>query len=410
MKKKFLLLSLGLAVLAATYAFADTIDLSAYVYFPKVTIAHTPITSVSPETRVLKAKASVDFATYIAATAKILYYKNDESSTIYSEPESELTIQNKTDFYITLPKMEESVNAIHYRIRVTARNNSGNVDEIFFPEMGDSTDPIYITANISSSSTAEVDSSSGGTIVLDDGNQETGSTSVTFEPGSVDGSGSVIIEEISIDDFFSSFFPVTAFAHSSAVKVSKSIAKSDIDKTKFVKGYKVSSIGSITINTYGYAEFSYGAETAATKFDLLFSPLSDGNTFDYIPIKKVDTERRVVVCELKDFGYYFIMLSSNLSDNDYRPAKRVRIKARIANGTYEGFRFGNLKEGDSVKIYNLNGKKVAELVAGDKNGFVWKGRKGTDNNGDWAESGTYVYQIKLNESGKIISGTIAFVW
>ena len=97
------------------------------------------------------------------------------------------------------------------------------------------------------------------------------------------------------------------------------------------------------------------------------------------------------------------------SDNDYRPAKRVRVKSRIAN--YGGFKFNNLKDGDVVKIYNVSGKKVAELNAPEgTEGFEWKGREGTNNNGDWAKSGTYIYQIKLKEKSKVISGTIAFVW
>ena len=43
-------------------------------------------------------------------------------------------------------------------------------------------------------------------------------------------------------------------------------------------------------------------------------------------------------------------------------------------------------------------------------GFEWRGREGTNNSGDWAKSGTYIYQIKLKEKSKVISGTIAFVW
>lgn len=97
------------------------------------------------------------------------------------------------------------------------------------------------------------------------------------------------------------------------------------------------------------------------------------------------------------------------SDNDYRPAKRARIKSRI--GTYGGFKFNNLVDGDVVKIYNVNGQKVAELTAGETSeGFEWKGRKGTNNSGDWAKSGIYIYQIKLKEKSKIISGTIVFAY
>ncbi len=103
---------------------------------------------------------------------------------------------------------------------------------------------------------------------------------------------------------------------------------------------------------------------------------------------------------------YAIM--SEPSTNDYRPAKRVRVKARI--GTNGGFKFNNLADGDVVKIYTVNGQKIAELNAGETSeGFEWKGRKGTNNSGDWAKSGIYVYQIKLKD-GKIISGTIVLAY
>ncbi len=97
------------------------------------------------------------------------------------------------------------------------------------------------------------------------------------------------------------------------------------------------------------------------------------------------------------------------SDNDYRPAKRARVKSRI--GTYGGFKFNNLVDGDVVKIYSTSGQKIAELtVPENSEGFEWKGRKGTNNSGDWAKSGIYIYQIKLKEQGKIISGTIVFAY
>ncbi len=66
-----------------------------------------------------------------------------------------------------------------------------------------------------------------------------------------------------------------------------------------------------------------------------------------------------------------------------------------------------MQEGDSVSIYNLKGKKIRKISASGSENDVWDGRK---DNGDWAESGTYIYQIKLKDGGDVISGTIAFVW
>ena len=108
------------------------------------------------------------------------------------------------------------------------------------------------------------------------------------------------------------------------------------------------------------------------------------------------------------WGRIYAVMSEPSTD-DYRPEKRVRVKARI--GTNGGFKFKNLVDGDVVKIYTVNGQKIAELNAGESSeGFEWKGRKGTNNSGDWAKSGIYVYQIKLKEQGKIISGTIVLAY
>ncbi len=414
MNKKILLLSfLCLVFLSAMVncAFADTTfaTLKAYVYFPKVTISHTPIKTISAETRLLKPKISVEFGRegYSSATANVLYY-TDKDSTVRTALDDELTIYNNNEFYIALPELAESVSSVHYKIRIIAVNDSGVTTEAYYPDSNVSADE-YIEALVASSATAEVNASDGGTVEYSDGNQEYSGTTVTFDPGSVSGSGSVIIEEISLDDLFAAFFPVSGYARSAALKAVKTVATSDIDKNKMLTAYKVYTTGGININTQGYATFSYGSSgSTATKFDVLYS--ADGSTWEYVKVTSVDTENKTVSCDISNFGYYLIMVSSNLNDSDYRPAKRVRIKSRISNGTYEGFRFGNLVEGDTVKIYNLNGKKIAELTAGDTNGFVWKGRKDTNNSGDWAESGTYVYQIKVKEKGKIISGTIAFVW
>ena len=108
-------------------------------------------------------------------------------------------------------------------------------------------------------------------------------------------------------------------------------------------------------------------------------------------------------------GHYRVLESIILSNSSYRPENRIVVKAKVGN-SYPGFEFKYLQEGDSVKIYNLKGKKIAELKSGNSDGFVWEGKKGTDNSGDWAESGTYIYQIKLKSGGNVISGTIAFVW
>ena len=67
--------------------------------------------------------------------------------------------------------------------------------------------------------------------------------------------------------------------------------------------------------------------------------------------------------------------------------------------------FSNLNFGDSVAIYNLRGKQIRKLDKVDFDGTLkWDGK---NNSGDYAESGSYIYQIRVK--GKLISGTVAFV-
>lgn len=89
---------------------------------------------------------------------------------------------------------------------------------------------------------------------------------------------------------------------------------------------------------------------------------------------------------------------------DCKPVRRTIVKSRIGN-KYPGFEFKNMKEGDVLKIYNVNGKKIREITSGTSEGFVWDGR---NDSGDWAKSGIYVYQLKVD--GKLVSGTIVFVY
>ena len=89
---------------------------------------------------------------------------------------------------------------------------------------------------------------------------------------------------------------------------------------------------------------------------------------------------------------------------DCKPVRRTIVKGRIGT-KYPGFEFKNMKEGDVLKIFNVNGKKIREISSGTPDGFIWDGKK---DNGDWAKSGIYIYQIKVD--GKLVSGTIVFVY
>ena len=111
-----------------------------------------------------------------------------------------------------------------------------------------------------------------------------------------------------------------------------------------------------------------------------------------------DTGMRTVTVNLPltntKLGYYAIFDKLPLGDSDYRPSHRV-----LRFG--ESLKFRNLEKGDIVTILDISGRSIRKLT---KVFFEWDGRK---DNGSYAESGSYIYQIKAK--GKIISGSTVFV-
>ena len=395
MLKKISITILSLIVLFGVYVctFAAPINIvkSAFAKFPKVIakIVHDEIVAVSAIDRLLNAKISVDFTGYESATAKLVYYLNGDQSTKQEEPVNEgKKINNKQDFYIELPQFSDTDTSVSYQIKIALKDNTGNTFYTYWPS-GASSDT-FNTSQITSVASKTI-GAAGGTVELDSGNQEIGNSAITVQPGTFTSDIQVIIEEFDPnDDMF------------------LSIAKSKSVQER-VRAYSITTVP--TIETFSLplsVQLSNDTKIVAKKFDLKYRKdnSTPWNKSEKIKIDRIDTVQKLLFATVTKTGQYMIFAASNLTDNDYRPENRVRVKSRIS--TYGGFKFNNLQEGDVVKIYTVNGKKIAELTAGDSEGFEWRGRKGTNNSGDWAESGTYVYQIKVN--GKVISGTIAFVW
>ena len=378
-------------VYVCTFASPINIVKSAFAKFPAVIakIVHDEITAVSAIDRLLNAKISVDFTGYQSATAKLVYYLNGDQSTKQEEPVDEgKKINNKQDFYIELPQFSDTDTSVSYQIKIALKDNTGNTVYTYWPS-GASSDT-FNTSQITSVASKTI-GAAGGTVELDSGNQEIGNSAITVQPGTFTSDIQVIIEEFDPnDDMF------------------LSIAKSKSVQER-VRAYSITTVP--TIETFSLplsVQLSNDTKIVAKKFDLKYRKdnSTPWNKAEKIKIDRIDTVQKLLFATVTKTGQYMIFVATNLTDNDYRPENRVRVKSRISS--YGGFKFNNLQEGDSVKIYTVNGKKIAELTAGDSEGFEWRGRKGTNNSGDWAESGTYVYQIKVN--GKVISGTIAFVW
>ncbi|MBO7431729.1 MAG: hypothetical protein J6U02_02375 [Elusimicrobia bacterium] len=384
MKKKIagllsLIVLLGVSVFV--YAAEPLRVLSAFTKFPSVivpTITHTAIETASSIDRIINAKISVDFGSYTqnTATAKIKY--SVDGGEIQQQPPGEgIQISNNEEFFIQLPTFLESAANTNYQIVVEFRNEQGEiVKTVAFPSETE-----YQQATFTDTVTKDIVSADGGKVEFCSGNQQYANTNLEIARNALSSNAQIIIKQLGVEDYISSTEQMVAL-------------------------YKVYSVPeNIEILAPIKATFYYGINSTSTEFVLKYKK-EDSDKWNSIPVNKTDLQNKTVMTYISNLGYYGIFEKTKQEDTDYRPKTRVRVKSRIS--TYGGYKFKNLKEGDVVKIYTVNGKKIAELTAGDAEGFEWRGRKGTNNSGDWAESGTYVYQIKVK--GKVISGTIAFVW
>ena len=376
MKKKIagllsLIVLLGVSVYL--YAAEPLKVLSAYVKFGGVilpTITHTAIETVSSIDKILNAKISVDFGDYSDSTATARIDYSVDGGSVEQEPPGEgITIKNNEEFFIQLPDFLESNTNIDYQIVIDFRDDQGTIIKtVTFPS-GTETQHAELTDTV----TKDVTASAGGVVEFGSGNQQYESSKLEIAPNSLSSDAQIIIKQLPIEDYISSTEQMAAL-------------------------YQVYSIpDNIEILSPIKATFYYGLNPTSKKFVLKYKKQDSDNWKD-ISISNTDLQNKTVMAYISSLGYYGIFEKVKEEDKSYRPKKRVVVKGR------DVFRFNGLQQGDSVKIYTTGGKKIREISSGDADGFKWDGKK---DNGDYAASGIYVYQIKVK--GKLISGTIVFV-
>ena len=376
MKKKILaLLSLIVLLSGSVCLYAEVLKvLGAYASFGGSvvvpTITHTAIETVSSIDKILNAKISVDFGDYTDSTATARIDYSVDGGSVEQEPPGEgITIKNNEEFFIQLPDFLESNTNVDYQIVIDFRDEQGTIIKtVTFPSGTESQH-----AELTDTVTKDVTASAGGVVEFNSGNQQYESSKLEIAPNALSTDAQIIIKQLPIEDYISSTEQMAAL-------------------------YQVYSIpDNIEILSPIKATFYYGLNPTSNKFVLKYKKQDSDNWKD-ISISNTDLQNKTVMAYISSLGYYGIFEKVKEEDKNYRPKKRVVVKGR------DVFRFNGLQQGDSVKIYNTSGKKVKEISSGDAEGFKWDGKK---DNGDYASSGIYVYQIKVK--GKLISGTIAFV-
>jgi len=243
----------------------------------------------------------------------------------------------------------------------------------------------FYTASVIAAQTITL-GANGGNITLPNGNPADGSTTLVIPQGALDGTTAVTITEMDPSD--------------NSIPPGKSPCAS-------VKPVAVYSFGPEKLNFKKFVTMK-----------LLFSDVDhdkvvDGTSFKASSLKifwwdgfdwrllggKLDKDLNLVSYEkIQHFSMYAAFPVTSMNDNDYRPKERIITPATVDNKNDFAL-FSGLVDGDVVNIYDVIGRKIRQL----NNESTWDGK---DDSGRLVESGIYIYQIKLNDSGKIISGTI----
>ena len=339
---------------------------------------------------ILKAKVITYFG--IASNGEIsLEYKLDDGEVIEIKGEN-----IKKESYIGTPEgtITKDNDYVYYRIKGVFKIPGQEDVVLYEPADAGASSTTFATTTIIKKIEKEINGDSGGTISVFAGDQskgDKGTVVVNVSSGAYSGNHNVVVD----------FLDESSIDQGSASSKTRENVISNVFVD--VEGGVSEIASSIQIKNLPLQN-----KTKANKFLMQYQ---NGTEWDKVikPNLSVDKSDRIYSFSAAKLGHYRVLESIILSNSSYRPENRIVVKAKVGS-SYPGFEFKYLNEGDVVKIYNLKGKKIAELKSGTSDGFIWKGKKGTDNSGDWAESGTYIYQIKLKDGGNIISGTIAFVW
>ncbi len=388
MKKNFILFVLVSAgVFCASHLYAVTVSTStvfrarAVITEPELVIIHSQVQKVSPVAKEMVVVGSVDVGSspnYLSEL-KLVYTLPGGSET--TEDISFASNLGNVTFSKRIAFSQES-GQIEYKIKATAVKG-----------VSVSTETSKFYAVISASVTANI-SASGGTVTLESGNQLYGNTKLVLPSGALPSSQDITITELNTDQTID------------ASGALKKAAAQEMMLTCFEITPDMTLTGSAVLTLY------YGSKTTSQNITIKrFNGSSwvDVDSGSTVSLAKsvsakapvVNSSSRTVSVEITELGRYATFAGSgSLPDSEYRPKKRVVVFGRAE------VEFNNLMDGDVVKIFNVNGKKIREITSGDSSGFKWDGKK---DDGSYAESGAYIYQIKVASKSSLISGTIAFV-
>lgn len=374
-KNSLLLLMAAILTPVCIFGAIYTYDAVVTIGAPTLTIVHTQPMQVPPVNRELVVVGTVTFSDIASFNQLDFTYTLEGSST---------TTESITNI---IP-----ISATSYRFSkgIEINQNSGNISYQFTAsgQIGSislsTTTALYVTT-VTAVSSQSVDPLNPVPVVLESGDQTAGNTSIVFVNGSFTGTQNITITQLDPAN------PPASGADFGANKASETdyfVALYLIEP----EGLEVSPKATLTL---------YFGDANPSKLFMKFRE-SNGKWVTITDNVVIDATMKTISARIGKLGYYAVSTQGSMPDTDYRPVKRVVIMNQST------FKFENMNDGDKLKIFNINGKKVREITTRGTypSGFEWDGRK---DDGGWAESGTYIYQLSIQGKDKLISGTIAFV-
>jgi hypothetical protein len=333
-------------------------------------ISHTGLLRVSNVTKyaVFKGTATDNVG---LNSVSVNYYFDDAIS--YSTKTISPTGATRDAFIFELQFNEKNASKLNYRI--VARDGTGN--QGYWPAGGG-----FYQVGMPQNITKSFDSS-GGTLVLPDGNPDDGETSIEIPSGAMDSAVNISITELAPLD--SEIPPGSSPAIS---KTAVAVYRFEPSGTVFKKPIKVSLLFP-DVNKDGIAD--------GTNYNISSLKAMWWDGFDWRVLgTTIDSGKNLAVANAKHFSYYAVFPAGPLTDDDYRPKEKIITPATV-DGYNDFATFGALGPDDTVNIFDIRGRRVKHL----KDDFTWDGK---DEDGRLVESGIYIYQIHI--PGRMISGTI----
>jgi len=378
--KKFILMFIIITVCPTRLLYSRYIDgkvnIEAYAFVgPKINVInHIPYEKIC----ILGDKLIIQ-GDVTGAKELYLYYKK-RNVTNYNKLIKIFPSENKAEFAFEISPNEVTLNGIDYYLKAT--NITYNY--CFYKYSKDSPYNLEVCQQNS-----KVIGVSGGKLELIDGNPYDGETCIDIPEDALKKNTDILIQQIDIN----------------SVPEGKGLAQRDKplaafnfapDKTVFNKPATISLLY-FDLNNDGIVELMDGSKTEVEESRLgIF--WWDGYEWRYIG-GSVDKKLNTVRAKITHFSLYALFPVGKITPEALRP--RERIITPNGDGINDYAHFGGTPGDYTIKILDIAGREIKTI----KDILVWDGK---DNNGNYVESGAYIYQFKviLDEVPKIISGVI----